>query len=1814
MSFFRKKVRIAALIVLLLTNTMMTSLGIPLQASATSQQGVSFQIALQDEAGNAIDAGQFPDHQVSVDSTVYLTIAWSIVNGESVAEGEPYVITIPAELAVKLQAGKLTTENKVEVGAYEITGNGDVSLLFTKTENGDISGNGMIEVEATVTASPADGENDLPLTFVVNGESRTITVPFYMEANEQVGEEEEADETADSTMPMPKTTAPETTEEDDQQETAAGDEATGQLVTMSGVEITENILTYVELRDEDGNTIHAETNPDIRPAVGSAAEIIYHWGLPNGHGYTAGSTFTFQLPDVFQLYNDIENEPLIISGIEVGTFTVTMDGTVTMTFNERIEQMSNISGMMNLWTVFREDLQGSVNRIIDFEAKDEVVTTIPVQFEAPEGSPIDKRGMANKGYNATEITWTVDFNKTLNSMENAVLKDPLQEGQTLQAGSIKVYKLDVQLDGSVVQGEELDPDSYVIEQVDGNDFQIVFGSIDSAYRVEFVADITDEDATTFTNQAILTGDNTDDLTAQATVSTRRGNPLAKSSTDYDPVTQTITWEMRYNYNEKSIAQALAVLTDLFPDSQELLADSFEVYRVTIDDNGNEAAAEEYSNFTVSETTEDGQNGFVFQFNEDIDAAYKIIYKTTATERVFSDETIVNRVTSGENSAEGTRNIYQQIFHKRHGQVNYAEKTVAWELVFNEDEYEMTNVTVADVFANGGLTLIEETFTITRAGETLVRDEDFTLVITADGFTVEFFDTITEPYRINYVTTFDYDARDDLSEDYLENQATLEWQPEDGSDVFRKDARAVFRPDNFTHNNGFKNGAYNAVTKEITWDIGINYNLQTLENVVVEDFIQDGQLLLADSIEVYEMVLDGSANGAAKGELLTEGGDYILELIEDGEGKPGFRVVFPGTIDTAYWITLKTSLNNQLIKASYDNQAMLFSDNKEAIPLDASVSVRHGGEYTNKSGGQNGRVIDWRININFGQSYVSDAVVTDTPSNNQILLEDTFRLYATEVATNGTMTKGAELERGQDYILEITTEDSGEQSFQLFFTDDIDSGYILEYQSYINARNGDTVENIVKFEGNQITTEPTESSEAITVRLSGGSGTGSGETGSLEVTKVDAATGEVLQGATFTLYDSEGQIAIRTLVTGEDGKVTFVNLLYDDYLLKEDNAPEGYLVGINDTQQVTVDSETNTVAVENAKIVRDVQLQKVDSETGAALQGAVFALQQKVEEDYITIAEVETDEDGFVFVEDLEPGEYQFVELNAPFGYELAAEPVPFTIGEEQTEVIELRKENHIILGAVQLLKADAADASIVLEGAEFSLVDEAGNVLREGLTTDENGQLTVTDLRPGVYQFVETAAPEHYLLDDTPYQFTIALGQEETLTVTATNDLIPGSVRLRKVDEENQAVVLEGAVFSLLDEAGNVVYEGLTTDETGEIIVADLRPGEYRFVETRAPEDYILDDEPHVVTIERSQEEQAAVTVTNRLAPGSVRLVKVDADEQTIVLEGAEFSLLDGEGNELLTGLKTDENGELLVSDLQPGDYQLVETLAPENYLLDGAPYRFTIERGQVEPITVTATNRLIPGSVRLVKVDADDQDIVLAGAEFSLLDEAGNVVYEGLTTDETGEIIVTDLRPGVYQFVETASPEHYTLDDTPYSFTIERNQETPITVTVTNQLTPGSVELVKVDADDLSIVLEGAAFSLLDEAGNVLLEELTTNASGKLTVDGLKPGNYQFVETKAPSGYKLDSTPIPFTIEQSQQETLSLVAVNEAVPQPEPKDPDQDKTVGSGETDQPKDSGQGVDKLPQTGEEWLLYFTLLGLLFLTAGGALLFLRKRNIH
>ncbi|WP_280512743.1 SpaA isopeptide-forming pilin-related protein, partial [Brochothrix thermosphacta] len=422
------------------------------------------------------------------------------------------------------------------------------------------------------------------------------------------------------------------------------------------------------------------------------------------------------------------------------------------------------------------------------------------------------------------------------------------------------------------------------------------------------------------------------------------------------------------------------------------------------------------------------------------------------------------------------------------------------------------------------------------------------------------------------------------------------------------------------------------------------------------------------------------------------------------------------------------------------------------------------------------------------------------------------------------------------------------------------------------------------------------------------------------------------------------------------------------------------------------------------------------------------------------------------------------------------------------------------------------------------------------------GKLAIDQLKPGNYQLVETKAPTGYELETTPIKFEIKKGQIEAVQVSMTNELTKGGVILTKTDNVS-GEALQGAVFELQDAEGKVIESGLTTDASGKLAIDQLKPDNYQLVETKAPTGYELETTPIKFEVKKGQTEAVQVSMTNELSKGGFVLTKTD-NQSGEVLQGAVFELQDAEGKVIESGLTTDASGKIAVSDLTPGNYQLVETKAPTGYELESTPIKFEVEKGQTEAVQVSMTNELTKGGVILTKMDNVSDD-ALQGAVFELQDAEGKVIESGLTTDVSGKLAIDQLKPGNYQLAETKAPTGYELDSTPIKFEVEKGQTEAVQVSMTNELTKGGVILTKTD-NQSDEALQGALFELQDAEGKVIESGLTTDVSGKLAIDQLKPGNYQLVETKAPTGYELETTPIKFEVEKGQTKAMQLAMTNE--------------------------------------------------------------------
>ncbi|MED0947230.1 SpaA isopeptide-forming pilin-related protein [Bacillus mobilis] len=168
-----------------------------------------------------------------------------------------------------------------------------------------------------------------------------------------------------------------------------------------------------------------------------------------------------------------------------------------------------------------------------------------------------------------------------------------------------------------------------------------------------------------------------------------------------------------------------------------------------------------------------------------------------------------------------------------------------------------------------------------------------------------------------------------------------------------------------------------------------------------------------------------------------------------------------------------------------------------------------------------------------------------------------------------------------------------------------------------------------------------------------------------------------------------------------------------------------------------------------KVTGQFEIVKVDaSDETKLLPDAEF----EVYKDGKQIDTLRTDKTGKVISKKLEPGKYTLKETKAPKGYKLLKEEIEVTV--EENKVVPVIVKNVKELGSLQVVKKDAESRN-VLEGAEFRLKNENGQIVGEAKTTNKDGVVTFANLVPGKYTLEETKAPEGYKAIDVTVEVNV---------------------------------------------------------------------------------------------------------------------------------------------------------------------------------------------------------------------------------------------------------------------------------------------------------------------------------------------------------------------------------------------------------------------------------------------------------------------------
>jgi uncharacterized surface anchored protein len=303
-----------------------------------------------------------------------------------------------------------------------------------------------------------------------------------------------------------------------------------------------------------------------------------------------------------------------------------------------------------------------------------------------------------------------------------------------------------------------------------------------------------------------------------------------------------------------------------------------------------------------------------------------------------------------------------------------------------------------------------------------------------------------------------------------------------------------------------------------------------------------------------------------------------------------------------------------------------------------------------------------------------------------------------------------------------------------------------------------------------------------------------------------------------------------------GKFYFKELSADEhYILSDEKYPFEFSYTGQDAAFVEIKAN-NGEAIRNELIYGEIHGLKKD-DSGNALGGAVIGLFKPDCTEFTAenaLMTATSAEDGSFSFAGVPYGNWIVREIEAPTGFVLSEEAFSVAVDKDGA-VIELEIENTLIRGNVQLTKTDRDYPDNKLTGAEFIVYrDSNGN--KELDETDEllgtfsevsTGVYEMDDLTYGGYFVKEQKAPEGFYPDENAYYFEIT---EHGKTVIVENETGKGFVNAPqvgslKIVKTSSDGKVEG--FSFRVTGANGYSEVFTTDKNGEILIENLRIGEY---------------------------------------------------------------------------------------------------------------------------------------------------------------------------------------------------------------------------------------------------------------------------------------------------------------------------------------------------------------------------------------------------
>lgn len=624
-------------------------------------------------------------------------------------------------------------------------------------------------------------------------------------------------------------------------------------------------------------------------------------------------------------------------------------------------------------------------------------------------------------------------------------------------------------------------------------------------------------------------------------------------------------------------------------------------------------------------------------------------------------------------------------------------------------------------------------------------------------------------------------------------------------------------------------------------------------------------------------------------------------------------------------------------------------------------------------------------------------------------------------------------------------------------------------------------------------------------------------------------------------------------TDEEGRIVLsdpdLSLRDGWFRIEELEAPKGFSMTESSKQEAFVAAgEGHTFRIYN-RPNSAICVWKYDSETGAAIEGAVFQVRYLSGNTSGTggtvIGTYRTSPNGSFTVTDCKPGTYIIEELSSDGSHVIDTPPQTVYLSGEEQEVVQVYFGNSP-MGSLLIKKVSSADNSPISD-VQFFVTESDGTVVGDGngyFTTDSAGTILIEGIEPGTTLVVkETRAKEGFLLDDTPQTAQIQAGQTVTLEF---RNQPKGNLIIHKLSSTDKQP-LEGVQFKityadgsyLADENGHLSSNGLYwTNSEGQIVLSNVT-GTVVATEVQSIEGYTIDPDTQSQTVVVNPDDTQELWFYNDPV-GGLELIKVNESKTSERIPDTTYEIRRMD-DALVDTITTDCNGRAFLS-LEDGSYYAVEVEANPNFILDDTPHYFEVKDGEVTTLRLTNATK---SGILIHKVDTSGEGIY--GVKFLLYDEDRNPIGE-FTSDDDGYVYITadDLPDGAntsgrFYLRELEAAEGYILDEE-YKTVYVRPGHTA-EIEWVNEAITGQLQIYKYASEANSITgtaagtpLQGAVYEISNARTGKVVDYITTDARGVAASKPLPLTRYKIVEVTAPSYWQVDPTVHDVTLEYAGQ------------------------------------------------------------------------------